>query len=828
MADYVENNQTGEEEDSSLNLKTLFQIFVLNWQYVLLSVIFFVGCGFVYLRYATPVYTASMKLLIKDDDTRRSRSVNGYAMDRLGMMTNSSGFDNELEILTSTGLANRVVKNLKLYVNYVQEGRITSREVYKNSPIVVDFEEGRLDELEYPIFLTISKENEVLHVTGKMFLPEDDESEEAVEQEYTIDKTLDSLPSTIPTPVGTLFLNKNLSIPISERNLHVTIYPLNLVSMLYASKVKAAPTSKMTTVAQVSMDDNLPHRCMEYLEALAQAYNDDANEDKNEIAEKTEEFIGERIRIIKEELDQTEFDMENFKKRNELINLANDATTALGASTNFQQKQVEMQTELLLVKSLVDYMKHPANAKEVIPATLGQSNQAVATQISEYNALVLSRARLMKSSSETNPMVVRIDDQMAQLWPAIRRSVESVYEDLKQKKKGVDSQYNMYLGRVKESPKMEHTFNNIARQQEIKAGLYLTLLQKREENYITLASTARKGKVISSAVLPRKVSPKGSIVLLACFVFGFGLPLAILYLLTLMRYRIEGRNDIERLTKIHILADIPVDATLTPGDRGICVRENRNNTMEESFRGLRANIDFILKGDEKVIMCTSCIPGEGKTFVASNLAMSFAFLKKKVLLIGLDIRKPQLVKLFGLPADKRGITKYLAADESDYELLEKQIYPSVGHEYLDVLAAGIIPPNPAELISRSNLEKAIEYFRKKYDYIILDTPPIGLVSDTLMMGRVSDMAIFVARADYSPKANFRFINELVADNKLPKVNLVLNGLDLSKKRYGYYYGYKKYGGAYGYGYGYGYGRYGHYGMYGNYSSTGEGEVVTEK
>ena len=827
MAEYIDNrNNQAEEEESSFDLKTILGLFMLNWQYFLLSVMFFLGCGFVYLRYATPVYQASMKVLIKDDQQQGSRRINGYSLDALGMMSNTSGFENEMEILTSTALSSRVVKNLKLYVSYVQEGRISKREVYKNSAIIVDFEESRLDELEYPIYLTISPEGEGIHVEGEMLLPARDDSEDAEVLEHTISKTLDNLPATIATPVGTLLLSKNLGYPMPERDLHVTISPINQVAELYAAKVTAAPTSKVTTVALVTINDQLPYRCIDYLEALINAYNDDANEDKNEIARKTEEFIRERINIIKNELDETEFDMEHFKKRNELINIANDATTALSASTNFQQKQVEMQTELLLVKSLVDYMKNPSNAKEVIPANLGLANEAVASQIKEYNALVLSRARLIKASNESNPMVARIDDQMAQLWPAIGRSVESVYEDLKQKKRGVDSQYSMYLGRVKDSPTMEHAFNNIARQQEIKAGLYLTLLQKREENYISLASTARKGRVINKPAFCVKVAPKGKIIMLGCLVLGIAVPFGILYLLMLMRYRIEGRNDIERLTNLHILADIPVDENMKPGDRGICVRENRNNMMEESFRGLRANMDFILEGDEKVIMCTSCIPGEGKTFVASNLAMSLAFLKKKVLLVGLDIRKPQLVKLFGLPADKRGITNFLAADKSDTKLLDEQIYKGVEHEYLDVLAAGVIPPNPGELISRANLDAAITYLRGKYDYIILDTPPLGLVSDSLMIGRVCDSVIFVTRADYSPKANFQFINELVRDKKLPKVNLVLNGLDLHKKKYGYYYGYKNY--RKGYGYGYGYTRYGHYGMYGNYNGTEEGKSSTEK
>ena len=226
-------------------------------------------------------------------------------------------------------------------------------------------------------------------------------------------------------------------------------------------------------------------------------------------------------------------------------------------------------------------------------------------------------------------------------------------------------------------------------------------------------------------------------------------------------------------------------------------------------------------------MCTSCIPGEGKTFIASNLAMSLAFLGKKVLLAGLDIRKPRLVSLFGLSADKRGIVNYLAGDAPDFALLDNQIYPCVGNKNLDVIAAGVMPPNPAELISRSLLDDAVNHFRTKYDYIILDTPPIGLVSDSLMLGRLADMTLFVARADYSPKANFRLINEIAAENKLPKINLVLNGMDLKKKKYGYYYGYGRYG-SYGKRYGYGYSRYGHYGMYGNYSNSTEGKSLTEK
>ena len=277
---------------------------------------------------------------------------------------------------------------------------------------------------------------------------------------------------------------------------------------------------------------------------------------------------------------------------------------------------------------------------------------------------------------------------------------------------------------------------------------------------------------------------------------------------------IEGREDVEKLTKISILADIPLAGKTVDGEKALVVRENTNNAMEEAFRGLRTNLRFILEGDENVILCTSCIPGEGKTFVSTNLAMSLALMGKKVIVVGLDIRKPRLVKLFGIPSDKRGITTFLSGDDMSYGALESQIVHGVINKNLDVLPAGIIPPNPGELISREQLDRAVELLKEHYDYVLLDTPPIGLVSDTLSVGRVADMCLFVCRADYSPRNNFSLINSLSDENKLPKVNLVLNAVDMRKKKYGYYYGYGKYG-KYGK-YGYGYGRYGHYGIYGKY------------
>ena len=349
-----------------------------------------------------------------------------------------------------------------------------------------------------------------------------------------------------------------------------------------------------------------------------------------------------------------------------------------------------------------------------------------------------------------------------------------------------------------------------------------------EENYISLASTAAKARIIDSPQYRGQVAPKSNIIWLIALLLGLGLPIAFFYLRDLLRYRIQGREDVEKLTKISILADIPLAGKLVDGEKALVVRENTNDSMEEAFRGLRTNLRFILESGEKVILCTSCIPGEGKTFVCTNLAMSLALMGKKVIVVGLDIRKPRLVKLFGIPADKKGITTFLSGSDQTYEALEQQIVHGVANKNLDVLPAGIIPPNPGELISREQLDKAIELLEEHYDYVLLDTPPIGLVSDTLSIGRVADMSLFVCRADYSPRSNFDLINSLKNEEKLPKVNLVLNAVDMRKKKYGYYYGYGKYGkyGEYGK-YGYGYGRYGHYGIYGQYGAH-QSKEHTEK
>ncbi|MBQ8050756.1 MAG: polysaccharide biosynthesis tyrosine autokinase [Bacteroidaceae bacterium] len=814
MADYLLNDMKEEDESSSsFNLKSLITIIYLNWYWILLSALVCFAAAKLYLRYTAPVYSADMKMFIKESGTTKRGSGTG-ALEEIGIISNSSGFDNELQILTSTAIASRNVRTLKLYTSYRMEGKIVDQELYKNSPIIVDLAESSIDQLKNSIHMTISQKKNGLHVEG------------TIDGGNAFARDLAELPATVHSAVGPIIFQRNAGYEMpSDRKLYVTIDPLITTARRYAGRVRASGVSTSTSVANLHMEDTHMGRALDYLGELINSYNEDANEDKNMVARKTEDFINERIDVIRRELDSTEVNLETYKRSHELINLANNATSALSGSSSYQREQVDIQTQLTLLKSLIDYVNNPGNMLQVIPSNLGLSNSQLSSSINNYNQLVAERTRLLKTSTESNPTVARLTAQLEDLWPNIGTSLRTIYQDLLVQKSSIDNQYQMYNSRVANTPTQERVLTNISRQQEIKAGLYLMLLQKREQNYISLASIASKARVIDEPKPTGKVSPDDRKIKASAVALGLLLPIAIIFILSLLRYRIEGREDIQRLTKLPILADIPLTDS-SKSSNGIVVAENKNGMMEEAFRGLRTNMSFVLPEPEKVVVCTSCIPGEGKTFVASNLAMSLSLLNKRVLLVGLDIRKPRLNDVFQLGDSKKGITSFLMLEKPDYDLLEEQISREVVNKNLDILPAGIIPPNPTELISRHVLDEAIAYLRTKYDYIILDTPPVGLVSDTLELGRTADATIFVTRADYSIKANFELINNISRDKKLPKVNLVLNGINLQKRKYGYYYGYGKYGsygkkGKYGY---YGtYSHYGHYGVYGDYNEDGKGK-----
>lgn len=824
------------EEKSSFDFATIYTALILNWKWFVLSLIICMGAAHIYLRYATPIYQSAAKLLIKDDEGSGSSfkgSNSIMSATNLGIISNSNGIDNEMEILKSRTLAQQTVYDLKLYVNYRHEGKLKDHVLYGDQEVNIDMDLEHLKKLNAPMNLKITREGRNYHVTGSYYVPIDNNSfkPEAV----NIDKTFSALPATIGTRVGVVRFTQNGNYMLRDgESLKATMIAPEIAAGKYVGNLNVTESSKTTTIVDLVLNDEIPQRAIDYLKQLAIVYNRQANEDKNEIAVRTEQFINQRLEKINAELGSTEGQLENYKKRNNMVELKTNATQAVANADQYAQKLSEANTQVALLDELTKYMNEPSNRHQPIPSNVGLSDASATSLINEYNKIALQRNQLLHSASENSPTVTPLTAQLDDLNSSIKRAMTQARAGLKIQRNSIAAQAGKYEGQINNTPEQERMLTQIGRQQEVKSGLYLMLLQKREENSISLAATADKGKLIDTPVFAGKVTPKNSIIMLIALILGLAIPAGILFLLEFFRYKIEGHNDVEKLTNLPIIADVVIASERAKTKADIVVHENKNNLMEEIFRSLRTNLQFLLKQHDKVIMFTSTTSGEGKTFIASNVAISFALLGKKVILVGLDVRKPRLAELFEIDDHHHGITNLLVKDEVNWSDVKEQIIPSGINDKLDILMAGPVPPNPGELVTRESLDQTMEQLKEHYDYILIDTAPVGLVTDTLALGRISNATVYVCRADFTQKASFGLINSLSMEKKLPNMSIVLNGVDLSKKKYGYYYGYGKYGkygnyGMYGskgkYGYkSYGYGSHGSYGSYGNYSKSRYGDI----
>ena len=797
-------NEAQESKEENIDVKELLFKYLIHWPWFVGAVIACLIAAWVYLYMSTPVYNISATVLIKDDKKGGSAGMlsglESLGLD--GMISSSQNIDNEIEVLHSKTIAKEVVENLGLYISYMDEDEFPSRNMYKTSPVQVSLTPQEADLLEKPMIVEMA-----LQPQGSM-----DVNVKIGDDEYQ--KHFEKLPAVFPTDRGTLaFFLTSDSISSSKRtleettgsekitrNITATINNPLAVAKAYCKNMTIEPTSKTTSVAVISLKNSNVQRGKDFINKLLEMYNINTNNDKNEVAQKTAEFINERIGIISKELGSTEKDLESFKRGAGITDLTSDAQIALTGSAEYEKKRVENQTQINLLQDLQKYMQN--EGYEVLPSNIGLQDLNLAAAINRYNEVLVERKRLLRTSTENNPTIINLDTSIGAMKENVQVSLDRVLRGLFITKADLDREASRYSRRISEAPGQEREFVSIARQQEIKAGLYLMLLQKREENAITLAATANNAKIIDDAIADdAPVSPKGKMIYLIALVLGVGIPVGVIYLLELTKFKIEGRSDVEKLTCVPIVGDIP----LTDEKQGaIAVFENQNNLMSETFRNIRTNLQFMLENDKKVILVTSTVSGEGKSFISANLAISLSLLGKKVVIVGLDIRKPGLNKVFNIPRKEVGITQYLANPEKN---LMDLVQLSDVSKNLYILLGGTVPPNPTELLARDGLDKAIETLKKNFDYVILDTAPVGMVTDTLLIGRVADLSVYVCRADYTHKNEYTLINELAEKDKLPSLCTVINGLDLKKRKYGYYYGYGKYGKYYGYGkrYGYGYG-----------------------
>lgn len=792
--------RTGTHSEEQTNIQEILFRCLIHWPWFVVSLIVCVALAWGYLRLTTPIYNVSATVLIKDEKKGGGANMSSELekMGLNGFVSSSSNIDNEIEVLSSRTLAREVVSSLGLFVTYMDKDEFPKRELYRTSPVLVSLTPQEADKLPQTMEV-----NMVLQPTGAM-----DAQIKVGKKEYR--KHFEKLPAVFPTDEGTVafFANNDTLSPIHPESVtkerHITAYinrPFS-VAKGYAASLSITPTSKATSVVTVSLKNSNTWRGKDYIDKLLEMYNINANNDKNEVAQKTAEFIDERIGIISKELGSTERDLENFKRSAGITDLTSEAQIALTGNAEYEKKRVENQTQINLVMDLQRYLQ--GTEYEILPANVGLQDAGVAGAIDRYNEMVAERNRLLRTSTESNPAIINLNASIRAMRGNIQTTLDATLKGLEITKADLVREASRYSRRISDAPTQERQFVSIARQQEIKSGLYLMLLQKREENAIVLAAIANNAKIIDEAQADgAPISPKRMTIYLVALVFGIGIPVGIIYLIGLTKFKIEGRADVEKLTSLPVIGDIPLADEKTGS---IAVFENQNNLMSETFRNVRTNLQFMLENGKNVILVTSTISGEGKSFISANLAISLSLLGKKVVIVGLDIRKPGLNKVFNIPKKEHGITQFLTNPAIN---LMDLVQPSDINKNLYILPGGTVPPNPTELLARDGLEKAVETLKKNFDYVILDTAPVGMVTDTLLIGRVADLSVYVCRADYTRKAEFTLINELSENNKLPNLCIAINGLDLQKKKYGYYYGYGKYGKYYGYakryGYGYGYG-----------------------
>ena len=629
-----------------------------------------------------------------------------------------------------------------------------------------------------------------------------------------MEKTVESLPAVFSTPIGVFTFSVADSAqqtvqPVPEVIQAIVVSP-NGAAASFRNQLAVAPGSKSTTIAQLSFTSSQTARGIDFLNKLVEVYNEEGNNDKNEVAAKTAEFIDERIRIINKELGTTESQLASFKQRAGVVDIAADATQAAGEQANYERAYAENEVQLSLVNHLKNHILSESSQYEVIPANIGLNNSDLNTVVQNYNQMLIERKRLLRTSHEDNPAVQSLNASIEVMRNSVMGAIQTAEKGLLINRQALQAQTRKYAGKVSDAPVQEKEYLSMSRQQEIQANLYLMLLQKREENNITLASTANNARVIDEPLAGGQIFPTPSQTYMIAFVLGLSFPIGLIFLFGVLQFKIQTRGDVEKITNLPIVGDIPLTSEISEG--AIVVRENRNELMEEVFRSVRTNIQYMLLEGQKVILFTSTTSGEGKSFNAGNLACSFAFMGKKVVIVGLDIRKPGLNKVFQLFHKEAGISQYLSNPEHTDLLSLCQV--STISPNLYILPGGATPPNPTELVARQALDNAIQQLKQHFDYVILDTAPIGMVTDTQLIARVADLSVYVCRSNYTAKSEFKLINELHQDGKLPHLSVLINGIDMNKRESGSYYGYGKYGKyghygygkKYGYGYGYGYGK----------------------
>jgi capsular exopolysaccharide synthesis family protein len=773
MEDFHSTNQ----ESQSQNLREILAQYLRYWPWFIFSVIIALSISFIYLRYTTSVYQTKATILIKDE--RNSALSEMAAFQDLGLAgsLSPSGFENEIIVLQSKSLIERVVKDLRLNIRYFSEGNIQQTELFGNVPINV----------------TSMTSSDGMNFRGTSFyvLPVSEFKFQFWTEEETSKKEY-NFGDTISLPTGDIMITPNLRIKVQKDELYsspikVVISSIYSTVASYRNSIKMEQLTPMSSVIQLTMNSANTLKSEAVLNELIKQYNKDAIEDRNLVAKNTAEFINGRLVIISEELDSVETGKVEFKQSNRLTDIAVESGIFLQSESQYTNSVLEVETQIELVRTMIDYVKN-GNEFDLLPSNLGIQKEGAMAAIASYNQAVLARNRLLSSSTEKNPAVVELNNQIMDLKASVIEGLTNAKISLEITKNDLYSREKSLGSKISTIPKKEKIFRGIMRQQEIKEALYLYLLQKREENAISMAVTTPKAKVVDygySSIDP--IFPKRNVVRLGAIIAGLLIPFLIIYGRSLLDNKIRDKHFIERKTE-----DTSVIGEIPKVSENVLVQKNDRSVFAESFRILRTNLQylFVANGTKtetgKSIFITSSVKGEGKTLISINLALTIANTGAKVILVGGDIRNPQLHRYIPQAPYKRGVVEYLIHEDTT---IQDYIYESDLHENLTMMFSGTVPPNPAELWLHDRAEVLFSELRNQFDFVIVDTAPAMMVTDTFLINKYADVTLFVMRAGYTQKNLINFAMDSIKTKRLKNVAFVLNNVNHENLGYGNKYGY---------------------------------------
>lgn len=760
--------QQHNEPDKAFDLRKLLDKVLSHWYWFFLCIVAGIALSWLYLRYATPDYKVNAKILIQDDQ-KGGDSPEKDVLQQLQIFNSKSNVDNEMEIIKSRSLMERTVKDLQLNVSYWLEGRLKTAEQFRKLPFAVQWS-NLIDSLPDAEYVVRPVSDNKVHISA----------------EGVVDKDI-SWNDTLHLPEGIMKVVRQSNNPLIKENYIVRVVSVDKAVTVYRNKLAVNIPNKQVSTIDLTMTSTIPEKGEIILNELINAYMQLSVDAKNRIADSTIAFVDNRLALVSRELSGVEKDIQTFKQNNQLADLGEQAKLLIASTGDFSRQLTEQQVKLSVVESLEKYINDEANNKRIVPSSLVLEDPNFVSIIGKYNGLELERERLLMSNTASNPVVRNIDEQLVSLrgdlksnLTSFKTGIQTSIAQLQQRSGAIDK-------KIQQVPAKERVFLDYSRQQAVKQELYLFLLKKREESAISKSSNLAGARIIDlakSEAFP--YMPKRALIYLLGMILGVILPSVGLYLRDVLSRRVVNKLDITENTPAPILAEVGH----TDAKAAVIISKDSVTPVAEQFRALRTNLQFVLREPkEKVILLTSSMSGEGKTFIATNLAAVLSLSGKKVLLMEMDLRKPKVSEKLGLD-NRTGFSTWAIGKTPLNELVR----PSGINDNCWLISSGPIPPNPAELLLTESTKELFTHLRAHFDYIVIDAPPVGLVTDAQLLGTFADATLYLVRQGYTFKQQLQISKELFIFHKMPKMNLIVNDV---KAGQGYGYSY-----SYGYGYGY--------------------------